>query len=61
MTRKDYELIAEYINTSVNVLKRDIKYIHGAEHVIRAVAGALAKDNSRFDHDRFFTACTRQR
>ena len=46
MTRKDYVLIAEVFS----------RFTEG-EEIARALAGALASDNDRFDRTRFLKAC----
>lgn len=53
MSRKDYEGIAEQFRTEL---------YHGGEpqtleRLARRIADVLAKDNDRFNYDRFLVAC----
>lgn len=63
MTRKDYVLIAEAFKDAFKEI--DMMYLTGEEHDelseglsvgIESVADALARDNRRFDRDRFIKA-----
>lgn len=49
MTRKDFELVAEYI--------RSIMDPHARLQAAVAVGSAFKISNPRFDQDRFFRAC----
>jgi hypothetical protein len=49
MTKKDYKLIAEAIKSMPPIVARSV--------VASFIAGALAKDNPRFDTQKFFKAC----
>ena len=61
MTRKDYELIAKAIDTSLD------KHWWGGEEfpegtdilrcLVRDLAEALVQDNPAFDRDKFVSAC----
>ena len=56
MTRKDFQLIADVVNDSVN-------RVHGLTPVMREqlaeeFANALQYTNDRFDYQRFVSACT---
>lgn len=59
MTRKDYILIAAAIaNAGVSVTDiNEPQYQHGIEDTTHAIADALARDNPRFDCERFLKAC----
>lgn len=66
MTRKDYELIAYWLNNSIDEVtahysdpgNRDI-VADAYFTFIEALAGAFESDNSRFDKKRFIDAATR--
>lgn len=50
MTRKDYQLLARHISVGY----RDA---HISREGVEIIADALFRDNGRFDHDRFYSAC----
>ena len=62
MTRKDYRAIAEEIrfimdhrlssDPAINGIQRNIMLI-----ATKAIADVMARDNSRFDRQRFYAAC----
>jgi hypothetical protein len=55
MTRKDYVMIAEVINRSATA-STESSFIDFAR-MAEDLATELQADNSRFDRDRFLTAC----
>lgn len=62
MTRKDYELIAAAIKEAKPLLPPVADYAEttrqlGWQTTAHAVAEALARDNPRFDRERFLAAC----
>lgn len=58
MTKKDYELIARVICKQLDNGDNDqIDGIMGIENTARALSQAFAKDNERFDTNRFMQAC----
>jgi len=57
MTRKDYELIAAAIREEVNLWRDGSESQHMVGKTAKAISTALAKDNPRFDRDRFLRAC----
>jgi hypothetical protein len=69
MTRKDYVLLAEALNaarcntdggySSVTEEQRRQR-MHGVAIAARAVCHALARENARFDSERFLAACGTQ-
>lgn len=56
MTRKDYKLIANAINEAV-LLSVTKQQNEGVNLAAQTLATALAKDNPRFDMQRFIEAC----
>lgn len=59
MTRKDYELIASgfrYSKDSAD-LGAAPDFVDGIEDAARRISELLARDNPRFDRDRFLAAC----
>jgi hypothetical protein len=61
MTRKDYELIAAAIRMQVDSLREGqpsttLSLIAVQECAVK-IAGALMRENQRFDYTRFLTAC----
>jgi hypothetical protein len=60
MTRKDYVLIAAALARPIDAFDTPLE-THAAScawaQACDNVADALAKDNSRFDRERFLTAC----
>ncbi len=58
MTRKDYELIAAAINEAAVIARAHAgKEPLAVRSTAHKIAGALAKDNARFDQERFMAAC----
>jgi hypothetical protein len=65
MTRKDYVLIAAALKDARPIPKHELYALDHNErlcadtyrNVARSIADALAKDNPRFDRERFLTAC----
>jgi hypothetical protein len=57
MTRKDYILLAEAINSLRPDLPTDDMTDYGLDRVVDALQTVLAADNSRFDAARFAKAC----
>lgn len=61
MTRKDYELIADALNETRLTLPNDDGSANAPRHTLYTAAitigSRLAKDNPRFDLERFLTAC----
>jgi hypothetical protein len=53
MTRKDYQLIAEVLNYSLDAIIDDM----ALEALASNFADELALDNPRFDRARFLAAC----
>jgi hypothetical protein len=53
MTRKDYQLIAEILNYSLDAIIDDM----ALEALASNFADELALDNPRFDRARFLAAC----
>ena len=58
MTKKDYERIAEVIN---KVLWMDAVDPLTASKFIFGLAASLKDDNPRFDAERFYAACTKEK
>lgn len=56
MTRKDYKLIADAVNEA-RLLSNYVLPERAIELVAQTLATALAKDNPRFDMERFIEAC----
>lgn len=56
MTRKDYELIASHLAGTYRAHYM-LRSLDGVNAAIYSVARALAKDNPRFDRDKFIEAC----
>ena len=60
MTRKDYELIAKVLKTQLELSRDSYNEEDGVFatlNIIYDLAEELAKENSRFDKERFFIAC----
>lgn len=63
MTRKDYQVIAQALKAAkpVNTERASVTVkvceVSVWESTVRSVAQALAKDNGRFDMQRFLEAC----
>lgn len=64
MTKKNYETFARMLAGELALAKRKGTLKLGVvdaqmriENVIRATADIFAKDNERFDRERFYTAC----
>lgn len=59
MTRKDYVLLAAALREArVEVTSNELYTVFkGWKRAVDALADALAKDNPRFDRDRFLAAC----
>ena len=61
MTRKDYRALARAFHAVRNTYDGSEGGDDGAQEAIRRcelqIADVLARDNSRFDPDRFLTAC----
>lgn len=60
MTKKDYELIARIFNKNIHDthpknVRLNVKMVAGA--MAQQFADVLAKDNPRFDAEKFLTAC----
>ena len=53
MTRKDYKLIAEILRDSLDAIIDDL----ALEALASNFADELAKDNPRFNRERFLKAC----
>lgn len=61
MTKKDYELIAKALSTSLGTAQEFAKLYTPEEAVtlaIHVIADALEKDNPRFNRGRFVSAST---
>lgn len=61
MTRKDYVLIAgalksSHVSNTLNNGNRAL-YNNGIDNAASLIADALARDNPRFDRERFLKAC----
>ncbi len=57
MTRKDYVLIADALNAACPDTRRLVREYNGWRVTVCALANALARDNARFDQERFLKAC----
>ncbi len=63
MTRKDYVLIAAALKEArmhwlIGGIARDAaSFRAGLRAAVQEVAGALARDNAKFDRERFIKAC----
>lgn len=60
MSRKDYVLIAEAIKRVVDEANAEGKgeeFTNGVRRAVGELSLAFAKNNERFDMDRFVTAC----
>lgn len=61
MTRKDYEAIAaeirKVITHSVFGYPKNSEAFGAQREIVSAVADAMARDNARFNRDRFLAAC----
>ena len=57
MTRKDYVAIAESISTFRRDWANDEAYLVASEMIADRLANVFAKDNERFDFDKFMEAC----
>lgn len=55
MTKKDYELIAQVLNTFAHVERENVPFM--MDDIISSMSVALAKDNERFNKDIFYSAC----
>jgi hypothetical protein len=55
MTKKDFELIAETIQSTWR--KRLVAHKHGPDCVCSTLANALQKKNPRFQRGKFLVAC----
>jgi hypothetical protein len=66
MTRKDYQAVADAIAKVRNDRKAPnggllpLEVRHTIEEIEDAIADVFARDNDRFDRDRFIQACTVQ-
>lgn len=63
MTRKDYVLLAAALRTALEATREDMQdsddrfaCVFGVIGAATAIADALARDNQRFDRDRFLKA-----
>ena len=54
MTRKDYTATAEILSSYKDLIGDEFTY----HDLVDDFASMFAQDNSNFDADRFFTACT---
>lgn len=57
MTKKDYKLIAEVLKTAIKGQEEGTAGYTAMEAVITDMADKLASHNTRFDMDKFLTAC----
>ena len=57
MTRKDFEMLAAAIQSSLLEFADPSEGKDGIRTVANTLAQALRHDNPRFDRDRFLTAC----
>ena len=58
MTRKDYNRIAAAFAVAYETCRRNgVEATMGWAEAVHKVAQALAEDNARFDHQRFYAAC----
>jgi hypothetical protein len=57
MTRKDYVLIAAALRESHIYDEHEATALNQHAFTARCLSAALAKDNPRFDRERFLTAC----
>lgn len=57
MTRKDYELVAQALNSTQLAEVFSLPHFQQWTADVEAVADALAADNDRFDRERFLAAC----
>ncbi len=60
MTRKDYIALADAIRFSLPIEENSAEYLaqfHGVRRTAFSISDVLARDNSRFDRERFLKAC----
>ena len=61
MTRKDYIAIAAALNDTLLIDCPSVEFLNGAKAAAISASGriadVLARDNPRFDRERFLTAC----
>lgn len=60
MTRKDYILIADTLKRARTAFLRQPGPLRGVDHAADILACELARDNPRFDRERFLKACGTQ-
>jgi hypothetical protein len=57
VTRKDFELLARFFNYEREISVDDKRREQIVSGLARLLASELAKTNTRFDRERFLTAC----
>lgn len=57
MTRKDYQAIAKIFDAEISVRKDTTPGALAIKSVVYGLADIFARDNPRFDREKFYTAC----
>jgi hypothetical protein len=57
MSRKDYREFAEIISAEISVRRDTPAAVEAVKSIAYSMADVFKRDNSRFDRERFYTAC----